>query len=161
MNRRVLKPREVRFTRGADQKLYMHTGKGTEGPVRVNWAFPLTDPDGCVIVSDEEHRFLGLLRNYKKLDPDSLRVVQEELEENYFLPRIIKIEAIDDSFQMMTWKVITDKGPRTFEVRSHQRDIRWLNDHHVVITDVDGNRYEIVDVQQLDHDSRELIEMEV
>ncbi len=161
MEQRVLSPRDVTITRGTDQKLYMQTAKGKEGPIWVNWAFPLTTPDDFVIISNEEREFVGLLRNYKRLDPDSLKILEEELEESYFLPRITKIEKIDDQFRMMEWTVQTDKGARTFEVRSRQRDIRWLNDRHVVVTDVDGNRYEIVDINQLDHQSRELLEMEV
>ena len=162
VERRVLFPRDVKFTRGPDQRLYMHTDRGTEGPVNVHWPFPLTDPDGYVIVSHAHTRaFLALLRDYKRLDPDSLRVVQEALEESYFLPRITKIVKIDDDFHVMVWQVETDRGPRTFEVRSRQRDIRWLSDHHVVITDVDGNRYEIEDLRRLDPESRELLEMEV
>lgn len=139
----------------------MQTDQGKEGPVRVNWAFPLTSPDDFVIISNDDHEFVGLLRNHKRLDPDSLKIIEEELEESYFLPRITKIEKIEEQFRMMEWTVQTDKGPRTFEVRSRQRDIRWLNDQHVVVTDVDGNRYEIVNLNELDSHSRDLLEMEV
>lgn len=157
----MINPQKVTFTRGSDQKLYMQSEDGTrEGPVRVNWAFPLTNPDSYVIVSNEQHEFIGLIKRYKRLDPDSLKIVEEELEESYFLPRITKIKHIEDQYRTMIWDVETDKGPRRFEVGSSQRDIRWLSDQHVVITDVDGNRYEIVDMDKLDHHSRELLEME-
>jgi len=161
VEKRVLRPQDVTFTRGVDQKLYMHTANGKEGPVRVNWAFPLTNPHDFVIVSNEKRGFVGLLRNYKRLPPDSLTILEEELAENYFLPRITKIEDIEEQFGILAWKVQTDKGPRRFEVESRSRDIRWLNDQHVVITDVDGNRYEILDMKSMDAHSRELLEMEV
>lgn len=158
---RVLDTESVRFTLGSDQRLYMHTDRGKEGPVRVKWAFPLTAPDSYVVVSNERREFVGLLKELKHLDADSLNLLKEELEASYFLPRITKIVSIDDQSRMMVWNVETDRGPRTFEVRSRQRDIRWLSDDHVIITDVDGNRYEIADLKQLDAASRDLLEMEV
>lgn len=161
MERRKIHPQEVRFFRGADQKLYMESPKGTEGPLTVKWAFPLTRPDKYVVVSDEKGAFVGLLKNYRKLAPDSLAVVKEGLEESYFLPRITRIREIEDRFRIMVWTVDTDRGPRRFEVRSRRRDIRWLSDRHVVIQDVDGNRYEIEDLNALDAKSRDLLEMEV
>lgn len=161
MERRILGPREVTFERGPDQKLYFVTERGREGPVKVRWAFPLTNPDGYVVISDEENALVALLKDYKRLDSDSLAVVRDALEEDYFLPRITKIENIEDEFQVMTWTVQTDRGPRHFQVGSRARDIRWLNDHHVVITDVDGNRYEIADLSAMDPESQEKLEMEV
>lgn len=161
MERRVLSPRDVKFTRGPDQHLYFETESGREGPVKVRWAFPLTNPDGYVVLSTLENEFVALLKNYKRLDPDSLKVVEEDLEEDYFLPRITKIERIDDDFHIMVWTVQTDRGPRQFEVKSRKSDIRWLSDNHLVVTDVDGNRYEIVDLASMDPDSQEKLEMEV
>jgi len=161
MERRVLAPRDVRITRGPDQHLYLETGRGREGPVRARRAFPLTDPDGYVVLSTLKGEFVALLKEYKRLDPESLRVVQEELEEDYFLPKIVKIERIDDGAQSMIWTVQTDRGPRRFEVRSRKNDIRWLSDTHLVVTDVDGNRYEIVDLSSMDPHSQEKLEMEV
>ena len=161
LQRRKIDPQQVRFYRGADQKIYMESAGGTEGPLTVKWAFPLTRPDKYVVVSDEKGAFVGLIKNYKKLDPASLAVVQEGLEESYFLPRITRIREIEDRFRIMIWTVDTDRGPRRFEVRSRRRDIRWLSDRHVVIQDVDGNRYEIEDIGALDAKSRDLLEMEV
>lgn len=161
MERRILDPRQTTFSIGSDQKLYMRTEQKKEGPIHVNWAFPLTQPDSFVVVSNEKREFIGLLKDLKHLDPDSLAILQERLEESYFLPRITKIEKINDRFRIMSWSVQTDKGPRQFEVRNPQRDIRWLSDHHVIITDMAGNRYEIADLNRLDAHSRDLLEMEV
>ena len=161
LNQRMLDPRHVRFVQTSDRHLYLETESGHEGPVKVTRPFPLTDPTGYVVVSDTSGAFVGLLKGYLELDPDSLALVQEGLEESYFLPRITKIDNIDDQFRVMIWQVQTDRGPRRFEVTSRPRDIRWLSDNHVVIQDVDGNRYEIVNLSELDKGSRDLLEMEV
>ncbi len=161
LNRRILDARTIRFVRDHQQRLFLETPWGREGPVRVKRPFPLTDPTGYVVVSDEAGNFVGLIKEYRRLDPDSLAILEEALDESYFLPRITKIDRIDDQYRVMIWHVQTDRGPRRFEVVSRRRDIRWLSDHHVVIQDVDGNRYEIPDLDQLDRKSRDLIEMEV
>lgn len=161
LNRRMLDPRRIRFVRTPDQRLYLETESGREGPVKVQSPFPLTDPTGYVVVSDTSGGFIGLIKDFHKLDPDSLALVQEGLEESYFLPKITKIDQIEDQFRVMIWHVQTDRGPRRFEVTSRRRDIRWLSDQHVVIQDADGNRYEITDLSQLDKHSRDLLEMEV
>ena len=161
MERRVLSPQKVKFTRGSDQRLYFDAGQGLEGPVKARWAFPLSAPDAYVVLSGLDGKFIALLKNYKRLDAESLRLVEEALEEDYFLPRITKIESIDDKSQVMVWTVQTDRGPRRFEVKSRKSDIRWLSDHRLVVTDVDGNRYEIVDLASMDPASQEKLEMEV
>lgn len=157
----MLDPTHIRFLKTPDQKLHIKNGGGREGPVTVKRAFPLTHPNEYIIVSDESGEFVGMIKDYKGLDPKSLQLVEEGLEESYFLPRITKIESIDDQFRVMIWTVQTDRGPRRFEVTSRRRDIRWLNDNHVVIQDVDGNRYEIDNLQELDAQSRDMLEMEV
>lgn len=154
-------PEKIRFWRDEWQQLYMQNGQCTEGSVRVKRAFPLTDPDEFVIIEDLQGHFLGMIKSYRKMDQESVRVVDEEPEYDYFLPQILKIYDIRDDFRIMNWWVETDRGPRRFEVRSRRRDIRWLTDNHVVVQDADGNKYEIRDLSQLDESSRQKLEIEV
>src|ERR1051326_4018125 len=49
------------------------------------------------------------------------------------------------------------RGPRVFEVRSRE-DLRWLHPGHLIVRDVDGNRYEIKRFDDLDSTSRLKIE---
>ena len=59
---------------------------------------------------------------------------------------------------MPRWQVETDRGPRTFEIRSSRRDMRVLSAGRILIRDADGNLYEVPDYRQLDPQSRALVE---
>ncbi len=153
-------PEQVRFWRDSWQQLFLENGSGPEGPIKVKRAFPLTEPDRFIVITDIEGEFIGMLDTCRGLDPDSFRVLEEELEHEYFLPQITKINSIKDEYRVMNWSVETDRGPRTFEVTNRRQDIRWLSDDHVVIQDADGNKYEIKELSQLDSDSQQLLEVE-
>jgi len=161
VKQKTYNPSAVRFWRNSWQQVYMDTGNGQEGPVVLKRAFPLTDPDEFIIIENQEGSFVGLLKDYHKLDAGSIRVVEEELEHEYFLPQITAINSISDDASVMVWDVETNHGPRKFEVESIHRDVRWLNDKHIVIQDVDGNKYEIRDHSSLDKKSQSKLELKV
>ncbi len=71
---------------------------------------------------------------------------------------ITRIESIKEEFGYAYWNVETDVGPRRFTVRDMQDNVVLLSPEHVLIIDVDGNRYEIPDYTQLDPKSRRYIE---
>lgn len=158
---RFLEPTAVRFFRDGHQVLHMERDGQVAFPVQVKRAFPLTDPDRYIVTETEEQEFVGLIVNLFQLDAESLAVVEEELEHNYFLPRITSIERIHEENGITTWSVETDRGPRQFEVASRRSDIQWMTDFHVVIRDADGNKYEIPDLADLDAESRDKLELEI
>jgi Domain of unknown function (DUF1854) len=70
---------------------------------------------------------------------------------------VLQVPEITDDFGIQRWEVETDRGPRVFEVRSRE-DLRWVGPGHLVIRDVDGNRFEIRRFEELDLNSRLKIE---
>ena len=62
---------------------------------------------------------------------------------------LVRVLEITDDFGIQRWEVETDRGPRVFEVRSRE-DLRWLHPGHLIVRDVDGNRYEIKRFDDLD-----------
>ncbi|NLK08589.1 MAG: DUF1854 domain-containing protein [Firmicutes bacterium] len=154
-------PQEIKFWKDSWERLYMEAEGKVWGPVKVQRAFPLTASDAMLIVQDDEGRYLGMIQEYKTMDEASLVVLEEELEREYFLPKITKIHEIEDDLRLLTWHVETDRGPRVFEVQNRRADIQWFTDTHVVIQDADGNKYEISDLSKLDPASRQKVEMEV
>lgn len=160
-NPKVFASEYTKFWQDSQQNLYMGTENGVLGPVRVKRAFPLTAPQDVVAIEDSEGRFLGIIMHYGQMDSDSIQVLEARLEQEYFLPEILKIYEIKDQLSLLTWRVETNRGFREFEVRNRRADIRWFSDTHVVIQDADGNKYEIPDLSRLDAASRQKVEMEV
>lgn len=157
----LVKAKNVHFVRDSHYQLFFINGNSKHGPVSVKRSYPLTDPDHYIVVNDENGKFLAMVDDFTALDSASRQIIDAELDRVYFLPKIQKINAIDDQFSIMVWDVETDRGQRTFEVISRKRDIRWLTDDHIVVEDADGNRYQIEDLSALDENSRDKIELEV
>jgi hypothetical protein len=53
--------------------------------------------------------------------------------------------------------VETERGTREFVTQSLQENAQWLSDRHLLLIDVDGNRFELTDTPRLDEQSRKLL----
>ena len=84
----------------------------------------------------------------------------EELEKCYFMPKITKIHGLEGRFGVTQWEAETDSGTVFFDLRS-RHDITALSGGRVLIKDIDGNRYEIVNYHQLDPKSVALLETQI
>lgn len=128
-------------------------------------AFPLSlGPEMLVFyrrpddgAADEE---IGIVRRLAELPPASQDLLAAEIERAYFVPAITEIVSVNEEFGIQTWRVVTDRGPRTFEIteRSH---LRMLEAFRVVIKDVDGNRYQIRDTRLLDRRSQQWLDLQM
>jgi len=158
---KVLDPKKVRLEVDRFQDLRLTYADDPEHKkISVLRAFPISAPDRLVVFRDEEGKEIGVVEDPQELDPGSRTVLMEELGKSYLMPKVVRINRIDESFGVPKWDVETDCGPRIFELRS-RRDARMMGRGRVMIQDIDGNRYEIPDYRTLDPQSRTLVEMEV
>jgi catechol 2,3-dioxygenase-like lactoylglutathione lyase family enzyme len=130
---------------------------GDEVAVRPMRAFPLSDADHFVALLDGDGNEVDLIADMGELPAEPRTLLLQELEKSYFLPELIRVHEITDDFGIQRWEVETDRGQRVFEVRSRE-DLRWLHPGHLIVRDVDGNRYEIKRFDDLDSASRIKIE---
>ncbi len=131
--------------------------EGEEIDVRPMRAFPLSDPEHYVVLLDGDGNEVALIPDLAELPQKPRALLLQELEKSYFLPELVRVLDITDDFGIQRWEVETDRGPRDFEVRSRE-DLRWLHPGHLIVRDVDGNRYEIKRFDDLDAQSRLKIE---
>ncbi len=125
--------------------------------------FPVSRPSEFVALwtgsSALEHREIGLIRRLKELAPSSTLAVQHELSKRYFIHYVRSINWIRDDLGFLTWDVETDKGQIEFMTRQWDRDtVAEGGQNGRIILDVDHNRYEIEDLNDLDEDSRAIFE---
>lgn len=128
--------------------------------VSVHQMFPLSYPDSLITLCDKFGNEIGVLVEPSRLDEASRNVLHEELQMAYFIPEIQRIKLIKEEYGLTRWEVDTNRGPRTFEVRSRY-DIRPMGQGRFIVRDMDSNRYDIPDINELDPVSRSLLEMEV
>lgn len=118
--------------------------------VRPRRPFPYSHPEIIVFYRGEEE--LGVLRDYRKLDPRSRELLERVLKIVYFMPRVNKILSVRNVRGKYEWRVVTDKGEVTFYTWS--RCIRLLRDGRLLIRDVDGRVYMVESPEKLDSKSR-------
>ncbi|MFH1007489.1 MAG: DUF1854 domain-containing protein [Candidatus Latescibacterota bacterium] len=122
-------------------------------------AFPISTADRFIVLWDEDGEEIGMIEDPGALDAASGKVLADELERRYFIPRITRVNRIDESYEMPRWEVETNRGARHFELQTRQ-DARRLGGGRVLIRDADGNRYEIPNLARLDAASRAIVEAE-
>ena len=154
----LIPTREVRLRRDAEGQVHIHRGTSVAQVGSMAMAFPLSKRDRLVVLRSVDGKEIGILDDIGDLDVKSRHVVKEELEKAYFLPVITDILAVDEDLGIVTWEVETDRGPRTFQVRSVRRNMRRLGRRRIIIRDVDGNRYDVEDWTALPAYAQKVIE---
>jgi hypothetical protein len=124
---------------------------------QIQSVFPISNRHHFALLRDVHGEEIGIIEQAHELDPDSRRVLRDELERSYFLPRITDIQDVDERHGVFTMRVVTDRGPRTFEVRNPRQNIRPVGGGRYIIKDVDGNRYDIPELRNLGPKSQNLM----
>jgi hypothetical protein len=154
---RILDPRQIRIFRVAGVARLTIENDRSWIKVSVARAFPLSDPDHYLGFLDGAGKDVGLLHDPSLLDPESRRVVDEELEKRYFVPVVERVLAVKEEFGTVYWTVETDRGDKEIVARNLRDNLQELSPSRVIITDVDGNRFEFADTNRLDGKSLGII----
>ena len=157
---RYLEPQEVQFRRRPGS-VHLDVKVGAE-----NWvenvillrAFPLSAPRENLAIRDKDDKEIGILEKIDGLDAGSVEVVESELNRRYFTPTILQIKALKQDAGMWKFDVETDRGSSDFFVRNWRDSAYELTRGLWQITSVDGGRYEIKNLDDLDERSQILIE---
>lgn len=154
---RILDPKRTRVFRVAGVTRLTLEEDRSWTKVSVSRAFPLSDPDHYIGFLDGAGKDVGLLHDPGQLDHDSRRVVDEELERRYFVPVVERVLSVKEEFGTVYWMVETDRGEKEVIVRNMRDNLQELSASRIIITDVDGNRFEFPDINKLDGKSLGII----
>lgn len=122
--------------------------------VKPAWSAPLTRPGKYLALLNGKGEEILTIENPDDLDETSRAAVEEELHRRYLTATVHKITYAKSEFGAGYWHVITDRGERDLVTQSLQENAQWLSPVHLLLIDVDGNRFEIPDVTALDERSR-------
>ncbi len=126
--------------------------------VKPVWAAPLTYPRRYLSLLNSKGEEILMVADLKSLAPDSLAAVEEELSRRYLTATVSKILHAAEEFGSTYWRVLTERGERDFVTQSLQENAQWMGPGHLMLIDVDGNRFEILDVDALDERSRRYVD---
>jgi hypothetical protein len=154
---RVLDPGVVFFARhGARLRLTLD-GECSYISVTILRIFPLSFPGQYYSVRDSAGKEISLIRRPTELSEENRRLVEDELRRRYMGSVIVRITSVKDRFGTVEWGVLTDRGPCTFTTRELRETVLNSRPGNYIISDVEGNRFEIQDLSKLDRRSQEIL----
>jgi hypothetical protein len=157
-----LDPADVRLRRGSLGQLQAVLPDRCLLRARLVRAFPLSRPEAWVALQQEDGQEAGLLQGLDGLDADSRQLAEEELRLRYFTPRVTAVLDLRDELQGgrsggIVWDLMTDRGPARLHMPNTNEHIQPLGNGRLLLTDRDGQRFEIADIAALDANSRRLL----
>lgn len=124
---------------------------------RAVWAAPLSRPNTYLALIDEKGDEIALLPTLDHLDTASRAALDTELRRRYVQAVIHRLIAIDAQHGAFYFTAQTDRGTREFVMQHLHDNAIWFSPTHVLLIDVDSNRYEIPNTTTLDPQSQRLI----
>ncbi|MBL8049125.1 MAG: DUF1854 domain-containing protein [Chthonomonas sp.] len=122
------------------------------------WASPISHPSRYLCLLDGKGTEIMLLPDLDSVSPLARQALETEIQRRYLTSMIHKITHAKVEFGATYWHVITERGERELVTQSLQENAQWLSDVHLVLLDVDGNRFEIANINELDPKSKQYLE---
>ena len=154
---KILEPPRVKVLEAKLDELTIDVDGTVYSGVRPRRPFPFSHPEIVIFYRGDEE--IGLLRDYRKLDPRSRELLERVLKVIYFMPKVLKVLGIRSVEGKYEWRVVTDKGETTFY--SWGRCVRVLRDGRLIIRDIYGRAYLVEEPEKLDARSRLYLSMMV
>lgn len=127
--------------------------------VKIVRAAPLSHPQRYICVLDAKDEEICMFPDLKDVDEQMRQIMEEELDRRYLTSTIERVDTVRNEFGTSYWEVSTNRGEREFVVQNAAENAQWLGEHRLLLVDVDGNRFEIPDLNQLDSKSLGQVEM--
>lgn len=128
-------------------------------------SFPISNPDEYISIREPSTRRrgngaeIGLIRDMRDFDEATVKLLNEELDRRYFTPELLKIYSLKEKFGYLYCEAETSAGRITFVLNNPYSNFRTLEDHRVLISDIDGNAFLIKDPEHFDKASLKKIEI--
>src|ERR1051325_8564791 len=152
-----LEPKKLRFEKqGVTLRLTIENDRSFPrvGVVR---AFPLSDRNRFYSVRDSGDNEIGLILNPTDLSAENQNLIDEDLQRRYFVPSLKRILSAKERFGTVEWTVETDRGLCHFTTQNLRENVQRPAPGRIILNDVDGNRYDIRNLDELSRESQELL----
>lgn len=153
-----LEPQKCKFFFNQNGFLVLSVNGENKGRVKLIRSYPYSLTDEYICVHDIEDNEIGIIRDLKELDKNSLDSANEELKNRYYCPTITSVKSIKERMGHFYFDVVIDGKNKSFTVRDLTRNLRSANESTLLIFDVDGNRYIIPDQEKIEQKSKRLLE---
>ena len=158
MSINFLDPEKCRFYINPNGFTALKTEDKDYRRVRLLRTLPLRRPFEYISVSDMDKNEIGIIRNAADFPSESREIIEKDLAARYYGPQISEIYSIDEKMGSFYFDVSIDGFKKTFGVKDISRNIKMLDFGAVMLTDADGNRFIIPDINALKPRTRRKIE---
>jgi hypothetical protein len=148
-------PRHVILERRVDGKLWLVRAEG-DVAVEIVRCFPWTSPERYLSLRSADGQEQAFVIDAGELDRASREAVEATLARSSFVLEIVRILAVEEDFELRSWRVETAHGPRTFQTPLDGWP-RELDAGGLVVEDVYGDLYRVSDPDRLDPKSKRLL----
>lgn len=148
---RYLNKENAVFSRTEGGFVSLESGGKTWDRVKVIRLFPFTEPEKFISIRtvEERSREIGVIADMNDVDSGTREMLEEQLNLHYFTPVIQKILDIKDEYGYAYFHVMTDRGECRFTIQMGGNAVVHLSDTRLLITDLDENRFEIRNIEEL------------
>ena len=154
----ITEPAQLTLFYEPEDRLRLTVGSDRSYPtVKPVWSAPLSRPGKYLALLDAKSQEIVTVEDIDSLTRESAIAVRAELARRYLTATVASIDSAKGEFGATYWHVQTDRGPRDFVTQSLQENAQWLSADHLLLVDVDGNRFEIPEVSALDARSRAIV----
>lgn len=102
---------------------------------------------------------IGIIRDLAEFPSFMKKIIREDLERRYFMPKVTEVEDVKDEYGHTLWKVKTDCGKREFAVHDMGVNLKHLGSNKVILTDLSGNRYFFDDITKMGEKTMKVVEI--
>lgn len=148
-------PAGVRLERRVDGKLWLLRGANAVA-VEVVRCFPWSEPNRYLSLRDSDGNEHAFITELDELDAASRKALGPGLARAGFVLDIIRIESVEEDFELRSFVVETLQGPRRFQTALDAWP-RRLESGGLVLEDVYGDLYRVAQPHRLDQHSLELM----
>lgn len=127
------------------------------GRVKIVCTQPLTRQFDYISVISMEDKEYGIIKSIDDFKDEQREFILNDIKARYFCPLITEIIDIKDKMGSFYFDVTISGHKKNFMVRDLTKNIRQQGSS-VMITDMDGNRYKIEDINAINKKSRRKLE---
>ena len=157
---KILTPDNCKFIKSGGSFLSLEVGEEKYSKVAIYRTFPFSEPERYLSIRQATPKAeeVGIIEDLSKWPQDIGKILEEQLNLRYFTPVIKNIRDIKEEYGFAYWTVDTDKGDMNFTT-SIWNPITRISDKRLLVSDLDGNRFEITDFELLTKKEKKLIDL--
>ncbi len=123
-------------------------------------AFPFELLWQYISVLDGEGKEIGVVYNVEDFGRETCELLKNELRRKYYEPHVKTIVSMKERYGFSYWNVITKEDRKVnFTMQDTFRNIIRVGNDKAILLDVDGNRFVIESIAELDRKSYKKIEL--